>query len=69
MRTDRTVTSIASGNGMTLGELRTFVAEMDAAGAADSTVISGKITFRGRVKVLEATAVRFGDPEVPCTPG
>lgn len=49
---------------LTLGELREFIARLDAEGAAESTPLSGKTSFRGR-RLLSITAdiVRFGDPE------
>lgn len=63
-RINREVTAAAQdGKRMTLGDLRAFVAEMDQAGAADTTRVSGRVTFGGWVKELKATAVRFGDPE------
>lgn len=65
MATDRTVTANANAgdNRMTLGELRSFIGEMDQAGAAETTPIAGRLTFRGWVRELKATAIRFGDPE------
>lgn len=49
---------------LTLGELRDFIARLDAEGAAESTPLSGKASWRGR-RVLRLTAhvVRFGDRE------
>jgi hypothetical protein len=49
---------------LTLGELRDFIARLDAEGAAESTPLSGKATFRGR-RLLRITAdiIRFGDRE------
>lgn len=65
MATDRTVTATASGGDkrMTLGELRSFIGEMDQAGAAESTSVSARVTFGGWLRELKATAVRFGDKE------
>lgn len=62
--TDRTVTAHAGdGKKMTLGELRAFIAEMDQAGAADTTPVTARVAWVGWVKQLKATAIRFGDPE------
>jgi hypothetical protein len=49
---------------LTLGELRDFIARLDAEGAAESTPLSGRTSFRGR-RLLRITAdiVRFGDRE------
>lgn len=49
---------------LTLGELREFIARLDAEGAAESTPLSGRASFRGR-RLLRLTAgvVRFGDRE------
>ena len=49
---------------LTLGELRDFIARLDDEGAAESTPLSGKTSFRGR-RLLSLTAdiVRFGDRE------
>lgn len=49
---------------LTLGELRDFIAWLDAEGAAESTPLSGRTSFRGR-RLLRITAdvVRFGDRE------
>lgn len=48
---------------LTLGELRDFIARLDDEGAAESTPLSGKTSFRGRRLLLRLTAdiVRFGD--------
>ena len=46
---------------MTLGELREFIGALDLAGAADSTVISGRVNWGGTIKSLKASAVRLGD--------
>lgn len=66
MRVGRRVEVQAEGERrqLTLGEVRAFVAEMDQAGAADSTVVCGRLNWRGQsLRSLWATAVRFGDPE------
>jgi hypothetical protein len=49
---------------LTLGELRNFIARLDDEGAAESTPLSGRTSFRGR-RLLGITAdvVRFGDRE------
>lgn len=49
---------------LTLGELRDFIRRLDAEGAAESTPLSGRTSFRGR-RLLRITAdiIRFGDPE------
>jgi hypothetical protein len=57
---DRDVEAKADTGKMTLGELREFVSALDRAGAATSTVISGRVNWGGTVKSLKATAVRFG---------
>ena len=63
MSIDRNVgVKAADGCKLTLGELRQFVTELDEAGAAESTTISGRVGWRGSVKALSAVAVRFGDP-------
>lgn len=49
---------------LTLGELRDFIARLDAEGAAECTPLRGKTSFRGRRLVgITASIVRFGDPE------
>jgi hypothetical protein len=58
----RTVTAKAQGKVMTLGELRAFVAELDQAGAAETTPIKAHLNWGSGLKSLEAAAVRFGDP-------
>jgi hypothetical protein len=63
MRIDRHVEVKAQDGSMTLGELRAFVAELDQAGAAETTTIEGTVRWGGGVKSLKATAERFGDPE------
>jgi hypothetical protein len=47
---------------LTLGELRDFIRRLDDEGAAESTPLSGRTSFRGR-RLLRLTAdiVRFGD--------
>lgn len=49
---------------LTLGELRNSIARLDDEGAAESTPLSGRTSFRGR-RLLRITAdvVRFGDRE------
>lgn len=62
MSIDRNVGVKAAKDGkLTLGELRQFVAELDEAGAAESTLISGRVGWHGTVKSLSAVAIRFGD--------
>jgi hypothetical protein len=65
MATVRTVTTKARGSAkrMSLGEVKAFVAEMDEAGAANTTLVTARVGFRGRLMELKATAVRFGDDE------
>jgi hypothetical protein len=60
--TSREVTVKAQDGTVTLGELRAFVAELDHAGAAESTSILATVRFGGGIKTLKATAIRFGDP-------
>ncbi|MCW2904126.1 MAG: hypothetical protein JWO67_6391 [Streptosporangiaceae bacterium] len=60
---DRHVAVQATAKKLTLGELREFIDELDQAGAANSTVIKGRVNWGGTIKSLEATAVRFGDQE------
>lgn len=49
---------------LTLGELRNFIARLDAEGAAESTPLRGKVSFRGRRLLgITASIIRFGDPE------
>ena len=62
MSTSREVTVKAQDGTVTLGELRAFIGELDQAGAAESTPISGTVRFGGGIKTLKATAIRFGDP-------
>jgi hypothetical protein len=61
MSTSREVTVKAQSGIVTLGELRAFIAELERAGAADSTEIKGTVRFGSGIKTLTATAVRFGD--------
>lgn len=64
MSAERTRTmKAAKGEKLTLGDLRSFVGEMDQAGAADSTPVSARASFGGWLQELKATAVRFGDDE------
>ena len=63
MSVSRHVEANAENGKMTLGDLRQFVAELDQAGAADTTVIRARVTFGGVLKSVAADAVRFGDPE------
>jgi hypothetical protein len=60
--TSREVTVKAQGGTVTLGEHRAFIAELDQAGAAESTPISATVRFGGGIKTLKATVIRFGDP-------
>lgn len=49
---------------LTLGEMKNFIARLEAEGAAYSTPLSGKTSFGGhRLLAVTATIVRFGDPE------
>ena len=62
MRIGRTVEAKGSADGkMTLADLKEFVAEMDQAGAANTTPIEATTTWRCALKSLKATAIRFGD--------
>lgn len=64
MSAERTRTmKAAKGEKLALGDLRSFVAEMDQAGAADSTPVSARASFGGWLQELKATAVGFGDEE------
>ena len=58
----RRVEAVARDKQMTFADLREFTAELDQAGAADSTVIKARVNFNGTLKSLTAEAVRFGDP-------
>lgn len=51
----------AKGAALTLGDLKEYVQAMNRAGAANSTPISGRVSFAGKLRVLSARAVRFGD--------
>jgi hypothetical protein len=63
MRVGREVTvSSGSAGKLSLGDVRAFVAEMDQAGAAESTLITATVRWGGWLKSLKATAARFGDP-------
>ena len=53
------------GGKLTLGDLRSFVGEMDQAGAADTTPVGATVSFGGWLRELKATAERFGDRESP----
>jgi hypothetical protein len=61
--TSRRVETKAEDGTLTLRELRAFVADLDADGAAETTKIEGTVRFGGGVKSLKATAERFGDRE------
>lgn len=71
MSIGRRVEAVAANGQMSLGEIREFVAEMDHAGAADTTVPKARVNFKGTLKSLTADAVRFGDrePELVAVPG
>lgn len=62
MSTSREVTVKAQNGTMTLGELKAFAAELDHAGAVNTTPISATVRLSGWIKTLKATATRFGDP-------
>jgi hypothetical protein len=62
MSIGRTVQATAKDRALTLGELREFIGELDHAGAAETTPIEARVTMRGGIKSMMATAVRFGDP-------
>lgn len=61
-RVGRHVEAEAETGEFTLAELRQFVAELDAAGAAGTTAIRAVTGWTGKLRKLKATAVRFGDP-------
>lgn len=63
MSTTSRLVEVNAGKGgqLTLADLRQFVREMDEAGAAEGTPITGRTDFRGRQQSLKASAVRFGD--------
>ncbi len=44
--------------GLTVGDVRRWLAEMDAGGAGESTPVSGRVSWRGRLRELAANAVR-----------
>jgi hypothetical protein len=54
--TSRTVETTAAGKVMRLGELRAFLHALDSLGAADDTRIEGRVTMKGGIKSLRATA-------------
>ncbi len=58
----RHLLAASRGATLTLGELRDFIARLNAEGAAESTPLSGRTSFRGR-RLLRLTAdvIRFGD--------
>lgn len=47
----------AAGRAVTLAELRGFVADLDAAGVADDTPVSGTVRVGGAVKSLKAASI------------
>ncbi len=61
MSVGRIVQAKAQDGTLTLAEMRAFVAELDLAGAAETTTIQGAVRFGGGIKTLEAVAQRFGD--------
>lgn len=61
MSTSRNVRRDADDKHLTLGELHKFIGDLDEAGAAESTVISGRVNWGGTLRSVWATAVRFGD--------
>jgi hypothetical protein len=63
MATERQVTAKADGDVMTLGELKAFIAELDEAGAADTTTLQVRVGWGQKLRSITATVVRFGDPE------
>lgn len=46
---------------MTLGDLRAFIGELDEAGAANTTPLEARLSFRGKIKSMTADVIRFGD--------
>lgn len=52
--------------GLSLDELRAFVAELDAAGCAGTAPVRGKARRGGRLRAVSATVVRLGGS---CRPG
>lgn len=51
----RTITATAEGKGMTLAELRLFVAALDEAGCPDDAHPYVRVTITGRINVLRTT--------------
>lgn len=49
------------GEQLTKADLRAFLQSLDDAGAAESTPISGRVSPRGKLRQLSASAIRFGD--------
>src|SRR5580693_4490492 len=47
---------------LTLGDIKSWVAEMDAQGAADSSKVRGKIGWRGSLQRIESTPERMVNP-------
>lgn len=46
---------------LTLGNLRQFIADLDQSGATDDTPVKARVSWRGWLRELSASAVRFGD--------
>ncbi len=55
MSVSRTIEAKAGNGKMTFGELSAFVAEMEAAGAAESTQVGATATMGGWLKAIKAT--------------
>lgn len=55
--------SAGKGGQLTLGDLKEFIRTLDGAAAADSTPVTGRTDWRGRLQSLKASAVRFGDKQ------
>jgi hypothetical protein len=53
---------------ITKADLRELLAELDAAGAPDWTVVEADLSVTGKLRGLKATAIRFGDRVPPRTP-
>lgn len=51
----RTITATADGKGMTLGELRGYVAALDEVGCPDDAHPYVRVTITGRINVLRTT--------------
>jgi hypothetical protein len=49
------------GEQLTLSDLRRFIAELDNTGAADTTPIAATVGYAGKLRGLQARAVRLGD--------